>query len=379
MAIYQRSNMWFCRASRKGTTIARSFEKKIDAEIWEKRVIASIDEGTFKREDWLGDYGKIAKQREEAKSATFPPVRDMTFGEALKKYAETVSVKKKGVAQEQTKIGKWMRYPLAARPLKDLDSADFAAWRDDRLAENVAPATIRNYLAIVSHLFNIARREWRIKLENPIADVAKPTVNNERTRRLSHEEEAYLLHAINNPGVGAGNRRNKYVAPIVLFALETAMRQEEILLLEWQNVKLDLKERRGTAWLPTTKNSDAATIPLSSRAVEILESVQGMQIRKIRGSVFPTTASGLKHSWSRAIQRAKKNYGADCQRDGKDPDKDFLDDLRFHDLRHEATSRLFESGKLELMEVAAITRHKDLRMLKRYSHFRMEQLAKKLG
>lgn len=379
MAIYQRGVMWFCRASRKGTTIARSFEKKIDAEIWEKQVIAAIDEGTFKREDWLGEYGKIAKQREEAKSAIILPARDMTFGEALKKYAETVSVKKKGAAQEQTKIGKWIRYPLANRPLKDLDSADFSAWRDDRLAENVAPATIRNYLAIVSHLFNIARREWRIKLDNPILDVAKPAVSNERTRRLNPEEESYLMHAIDNPGSGAGNRQNKYVGPIVRFALETAMRQDEILKLEWQNVKLDLKERRGTAWLPTTKNGDAATIPLSSRAVEILESLQGTHIKRIRGSCFPTTASALKQSWSRAIERAKRNYKADCKAVEKEPDKSFLDDLHFHDLRHEATSRFFESGNLELMEIASITRHKDLRMLKRYTHLKAKNLAKKLG
>lgn len=375
MAIYQRGIMWFCRASRKGTTIARSFEKKIDAEIWEKQVIASIDEGTFKREDWLGDHGKVAKNREEAKSAPIPPVRDMTFGEALKKYSDTVSQKKKGVSQEQSKINKWLRHPLANRPLKDLDSADFAAWRDDKLGEGVAPATIKNYLAIVSHLYNIARREWRIKLDNPIADVAKPTVNNERTRRLSLQEETYLMHAIDNPGSGAGNRQNKYIGPIVRFALETAMRQSEILALEWQHV--DLTEK--VAWLPTTKNGEAATIPLSSRAVEILESIQGRHIKKIRGSCFPTTASALKQSWSRAIERAKRNYKADCAKAEKEPDKSFLDDLHFHDLRHEATSRFFESGNLELMEIASITRHKDLRMLKRYTHLKAKDLAKKLG
>ena len=378
--ITQRGVMWLCRAKRKDISIARSFEKKIEAEIWEKQVISAIDNGTFKREDWIGEHGSIKRKRDEEKASKLaavaaPAAREITFGDALQKYASTVTQKKKGASQEQSKINKWLRDPLANRPLNDLDSADFAAWRDERLADGTAPATIRNYLAIVSHLFNIARREWRIKLENPIGDVAKPTANNERTRRLSPEEEFWLLHAIDNPGDGAGNRRNKYIGPIVRLALETAMRQSEILSLEWQNV--DLKKK--TVWLPTTKNGDAATIPLSSRAIEILESVRGQHIRKVKGTCFPTTCSALKQSWSRAIERAKRNYKSDCENAGREADKDFLDDLHFHDLRHEATSRLFESGRLEMMEVASITRHKDLRMLKRYTHLRAEELAKKLG
>ena len=55
-----------------------------------------------------------------------------------------------------------------------------------------------------------------------------------------------------------------------------------------------------------------------------------------------------------------------------------IENLRFHDLRHEATTRLFEKG-LNIMEVASITGHKDLRMLRRYTHLKAEDLARKLG
>ncbi len=371
--------MWFCRAKRKGIDIARSFERKIDAEIWEKQIISAIDEGTFKREDWIGEHGskKILREAEKAAknfTASRIPARDITFGEALQKYSETVSIKKKGVSQEQSKINKWRRDPLAIRPLKDLDSADFAAWRDTQLSQNVAPKTIRNYLAIVSNLFNIARREWRIKLDNPITDVSKPQKNNARDRRLSQEELQFLLDALENPGVSAGRRKNKYVLPIFLFANETAMRQSEILKLEWQHINTN----DSTAWLFDTKNGDDAYVPLSPKALEIIKSMQEQDMRKTRGTIFPTTASALKQSFARAKQRAIRNYKAHCAASDIEPDANFLENYRFHDSRHEATSSFFEYHGLDMMEVSTITRHKDLRMLKRYTHLKATNLAKKM-
>lgn len=378
-----RGKSWFCRVKRKGVDIARSFDNRIDGEIWEKSVIREIDAGTFIRELWMSGHGDVKLQKEAdklakeiAKQAPLPPVRDITFKDALQRYVETVTPKKKGASQEEWKIRKLQRDPLALRPLKDLDAADFASWRDNMLSEGLAPATVKNYLSVVSHLFNTARREWGLKsLENPISDIAKPRVSNERTRRLDPLEEKYLMDAIYNPGDGAGNRANKYVGPIVLFALETAMRQREILDLDWREVDLTSKIVRV---LRSKTNDSVAKVALSPAAVSVLELLQGKDIKKIMGSVFVTTTSAVKQSWARAISRAKRNYRIDCEKDQKRLDPEFLSDLRFHDLRHEATSRLFETGKLDLMEVASITRHKDLRMLKRYTHLKAENIAKKL-
>lgn len=149
-----------------------------------------------------------------------------------------------------------------------------------------------------------------------------------------------------------------------------AMRQEELVKLQWKHVDL----ARATARVIDPKNGEDRTVPLSSVARKILDGLT----RSIGGRVFPTTTSAIKQSWIRAKERAKRLYLADCEKSGMKPDKDFLDDLRFHDLRHEATSRLVEKG-LEILEVATITGHKDLRMLKRYTHLKAENLARKLG
>ena len=114
------------------------------------------------------------------------------------------------------------------------------------------------------------------------------------------------------------------------------------------------KER--TAYLPRTKNGLSRNIPLSSHAIDTLDDLP----RNLSGLVFPISRVALRGLWLRA-----------CRREG-------IEDLRFHDLRHETTSRLFEKG-LNVMEVAAITGHKDLRMLQRYTYLRAEDLAEKLG
>jgi integrase len=130
------------------------------------------------------------------------------------------------------------------------------------------------------------------------------------------------------------------------------MRRGELLSLTWDNV--DLKKQ--IAFLPETKNGETRTVPLSSRAVAVLEALP----RSIGGKVFPTTPAALKKAFERACAGAG------------------ITNLHFHDLRHEATSRMSEKLP-NLIELAAVTGHKDLRMLKRYYHPRAEDLARKLG
>jgi integrase len=146
--------------------------------------------------------------------------------------------------------------------------------------------------------------------------------------------------------------RNIWVKPVVELAIETAARRGELLSLRWENI--DLKRR--TAHLPETKNGDSRTVPLSSRAVAILEALP----RSIEGKVFPLTVNALKLAFVRACLTAG------------------LENFHFHDLRHEGTSRL--AGKLSnVLELSAVTGHKELKMLKRYYHPRAEDLALKLG
>lgn len=304
---------------------SKTFNTKIEAETWAKTLESEMLRGVF-------------VSRAEAERTT--------LGEALDRYAREVTKHKKGAAQELIRIAAWKRHPLAQRYLATIRSIDFAGYRDSRMANGMAPATIRLELAIISNLFTVARKEWGMEsLGNPVADIRKPKVDNARERRLHGDEEMRLTAALDGC-------TNPYIKPLVLFALETAMRQGELLSLDWRHV--DVKKLR--AWLPDTKNGEGRAVPLSSRAIAVLSALP----RAISGRVFDTTAMAVKLAFPRACKRAG------------------IEDLHFHDLRHEAASRFFEHG-LNIMEVASITGHKDLKMLKRYTHLRAEDLAKKLG
>lgn len=142
---------------------------------------------------------------------------------------------------------------------------------------------------------------------------------------------------------------------------------------------------RRTAHLPDTKNGDARTVPLSSRAVAILGALAGSHADSDddsashkTGPVFPITAMALRKGFTRGLERAKAKYVADCAESRRKPVAGFLEDVHFHDTRHEAASRLAEKLS-NVLELSAVTGHRDLRMLKRYYHPRAEDLAKKLG
>lgn len=201
----------------------------------------------------------------------------------------------------------------------------------------------------LSHLFDVAVKDWGIALPaNPAKMVRRPQVARGRERRLQPGEEARLYAACTRS-------RARMLAPAVRFAIETGMRMGEILSLTWRNV--DMAQRIAT--LPDTKTGDTRHVPLSTAAVAAISSLP----RHISdGRVFWTwqRADSLENAWRRAVKSAG------------------IEDLRFHDLRHEAVSRFFELG-LNPMEVASISGHKTLQMLKRYTHLRAADLARKLG
>jgi integrase len=168
--------------------------------------------------------------------------------------------------------------------------------------------------------------------------VRKPPNGKPRTRRLTTEDAEKLAS-------GLSRTRSKLLTDITRFAIATGMRRSELLTLTWPNV--DLKAR--TAHLPNTKNGEARTVPLSSAALGILEDQPQHDNTNI---VFPMTGNAVRLAW----ERLKKRVG--------------IEDLHFHDLRHEAISRFFEHG-LSMPEVSAISGHKDPRMLMRYTHLKV--------
>ena len=279
---------------------------------------------------------KTFETRAEAESTTLK--------ELLERYLEEVTPLKKGAEPETNRLRLMMRHPLACRLVAGVRGVDVARWRDERLRK-VTPATVKRDLVLLGHVFEVARKEWGIYVHNPVRDIKLPSGGGPRERRLQPGEETRLFTACREA-------RNRWLLPMVQLALETAMRQGELLRLRWEHIDLN----RRTAHLPDTKNGEARTVPLSTTAVAVLRALP----RALQGDLFPgVSAEAVKRSYMRAIRRAG------------------IEGLRFHDLRHEATTRLFEKG-LNIKEVASITGHKDLRMLRRYTHLKAEDLAQKL-
>ncbi len=267
-------------------------------------------------------------------------------------YKDRVSIHKKGYAQEKYRIDLYCRYPIANMPVRSITSVDIASFRDQRLSETnpktgnkLSTATVRLDLSLLSNLFSIGKVEWGICDDNPVTNVRKPKLSPGRDRRLSAREERLILRH-------CANRGAREMLVIFQLALETAMRQGEILALRWEHI--NLKNR--IAHLPDTKNGSKRDVPLTLAARDIFTS----QGAKLSGRVFCYTSSGLKSSWKSMIKQLN------------------IDDLHFHDLRHEAISRLVERGVFDLLEIAAISGHKSLSMLKRYTHLRAQRLVRKL-
>ena len=349
---------WQAKIRRKGEPAqSKTFERQIDAEKWARDIENKMDRGVF-------------VDRKEAERTTLRM--------ALERYHREITPGKKGKAQEGYRISALLETNLAVRTMASIRSTDMAAYRDSELARGLASSTVMKSLALLSHLFETARKEWGIEVDNPIKKISKPKVENARTRRLGAEEWSYLLAALDNPGhavkVADGDRRNEWTPKIVRWAVETCMRQGEILALEWQHI--DLNPKGASAHLPNTKNGTSRTVPLSTRAVALLID-SGNVTRLRKGKVFPTTTSAFKQSFTRAVARGRRLYLTDCKKADREPEYGFLEDLTFHDLRHEAISRI--AARLQLHELMHITGHKDARMLSRYYHPRVEDLAKKLG
>ena len=277
--------------------------------------------------------------------------RTILLSDALDKYVNTVSCKKNGWQQESYRRNVIKRYLVANILMHEITSIDIAEYRDLRLSEinprtakPISGNTVRLELALISSLYNLAIAEWGTCKSNPVEAVRKPKCAPGRERRLTSLEERKISKLL--------KVHNGELYSIFKLALETGMRQGEILSLDWSNVNLQI----GVAHLPYTKNGTSRDVPLSRKARSILTDYGYHQ----SGRVFKYQSSGVKSAWRNAMKQLK------------------IEDLHFHDLRHEAISRLFELGTLNVMEIASISGHKSLNMLKRYTHLRAYQLVKKL-
>lgn len=306
------------------------FERLTDARRWAQQTEAAIREGRHFRTN-------------EAKKHT--------LGELIDRYIRDVIPQKKANSRGTQKAQlEWWKAQLGAYLLSNVTPALLAEHRD-RLAfvdaeRKVArsPSTVVRYLAVLSHAFTMAVKEWEWLDDNPMRRVTKPKEPRGRVRFLSDEERAQLLQA-------AKTAKCPYLYAVVVLALSTGMRHGEILGLRWGDV--DLAKAR--LLLHETKNGERRSVPLTGHAYEQIELLSKVR-RMDTDFLFPNTVYGeksrpyeIRKSWNATVKRAE------------------LADFRFHDLRHSTASYLAMNGA-SLAEIAEVLGHKTLQMVKRYAH-----------
>ena len=323
---------WQAIVKRQGIGFAsKTFTTKKDAESWAKITEAEMLRGAY-----------ISRRDAEK----------ITLSECIERYKKDVLPGLRGVGHEY--ILARLEEAFGKLALAHITPAKVAAHRDARLRAGRSPSTVKKELAKLSVIYKLAGQEWGIGgLENPVVNVARPKEKNSRTRRLEPGELERLLKVAPTP-----------VGLLIRLALETAARLGELLALQWRDIDAGRRVAvlRGIVGRGTKNGDDSRAVPLSSAALAVLQELQALPLG-IDGRVF---------YWWAGSDSFNKPWARLCKSAG-------IEDLRFHDLRHEATSRLFEKGVFEGVEVAAITGHKTLQMLKRYTHLRAADLAQKLG
>ncbi|MCA0952949.1 site-specific integrase [Mameliella alba] len=268
---------------------------------------------------------------------------DVPFAEVLDRYAREVSPGKRSARWEMIKLENLSQDPVARVAIGRLSATDLGDWRDRRSRE-VKPGTVLREMGLLSAVLTQARREWGLISQNPMSDVRKPAAPQRRVRRVEPGELERLA-------LSAGDDLSKATArtfAAFLFAIETGMRSGEILGLTWDRV--DLEQRVAT--LPRTKNGARREVPLSREAVRILETLPQADL------VFDLREHQRDALWRKLRDRAG------------------VVGLNFHDSRHEAVTRL--SRKLDVMALARMIGHRDIRQLMTYYEETAADLARRL-
>lgn len=320
--IEKRGEAWRAQIRRKGyPTISATFDSKADAQRWATEI-----EGDMSR-------------------ARFVDIREAeqtSVADALRRYRREVTDTKKGAKQESVRIDRWLEDDIAKKSLATLRSSDLAAWRDARIKEGKAGNTVRLNLAIISHLYTIAMKEWGIQgIINPCASLRLPKPGKARDRRPTSAE----LKAV----IEAAEKHHRELPIIIQLAVETAMRRSELINLRRDQI------RGKVAYLEDTKNGERRSVPLSQKARDLIATLPS----RIDGRLFEMIPNAVSNTFPKSCRDAG------------------VKDLTFHDLRHEATSRLFEAG-FNMMEVSSVTGHKSLGQLKRYTHLCPQGLADRM-
>jgi len=319
----KRGDKWQARVHRKDhSPVVKSFNTKADAVKWARHTESQLDLGTL------------------APKKAMPPLTRI-----VDRYLAEVTPTKKGAAQELNRGRQIASTSLGSMQLDKITSEVVSRYRDGRLRE-VSNNTVRLELAFISVVFEQCAKEWGFKVSNPVKQIRTPKPGKPRQRRLRPGEEEVLLAA-------CAASSTTYLHSLVVLAIETGMRFGELVSITWGNVDLSAR----TVHRPDTKNGHPRTVPLSARARRAIRTVPS----GYEGRVFMGKPGSIRAAFGAALKRS--GVGSD---------------LRFHDLRHEAVTRLFEKG-LNPIEVGMISGHRSMSMLQRYTHLGPKELLMKLN
>ena len=326
-SIQKRNSSFRVRITREGkSTLCATFYNRLEALQWAKQTEAQLRLGLYEEPQAPAKYHQ-----------------DVSFEEAAAHYMNTHSIHKKIVRSEtyrlQILIKRWKGLTL-----KQIDKQAVLTLRDDLLALGRSGETINHYFNTLSKLFQMVNNEWDLPIPNPIKGIKRMPPAKGRTKRITASIEQLLVDSCDTLSL-------PLLRSIIQFAIQTGMRRGELMGLSWTDI--DLPNRK--AYLHDTKNGDPRQVPLTKDAVAILSALT----KDESGKVFPMSLVALRIQFERVCLFAKKQYTGN----GTNP----FEDLRFHDLRHEALSRLSDAG-LNVIELSHISGHRTLSMLKRYVH-----------
>lgn len=333
-SIKKRGNSWYVEIDKLGVRKTASFPTHRLATNWGATTEAEI----------------IAGKRGEV-----PP--NKTFGDLLQKYHDDISPTKRGSRPEQIRIKKFLKDPLAEVKLTELNATHFAAWRDRRL-KVVSPGTVLREWNTMSNACKVARGEWHWMKDSPLKDVAKPKKPPPRTRRPSAEETKKILFSTGYRNDIDLKTATSRVGAAYLFAMESALRAGEICALRESEIFFDEGYLRVTGIEPGARKNTAAVrnVPLTAEALRILKQV----LRTTSGKefVFDVSIANLDALYRKAKNRME------------------IEDLTFHDTRHEAITRL--ARKYEVLDLAILVGHTNLDELRTYYNPTIKELVGRL-
>ncbi|MEW6518444.1 MAG: site-specific integrase [Thermodesulfobacteriota bacterium] len=295
---------------------------------------------------WAAD---IEKEMRAGRYQDVRPAGKLTFSDAMERYLEQVSSQKRPNSERRDRdsanaILKKLGQEIT---LADITSQRLAVYRDARVRE-VSPSTIQKEFALLSHMFNVARREWGLPVSNPVSGVSRPKIRNGRTRFLTKEEAQNLLDI-------AKESQNQKLYPYLLVMMHTGMRPSEAAGLTWGDVDLEAR----LAKLHITK-TDMRYVPLTKKVEEVLRSIRPLDAGNVTPIFLPPArmkSEMLRNVPCRHFKRAFETVR----------NKAGLEDVHLHDLRHTAASHLLMAG-VDLRTLAEILGHKTMQMVHRYTH-----------